>query len=116
MDSGQLKDRIYIYELEITRSPYGNTNRKWVCKYSTRARVNYSSGTRGELNDELFYTVEREFIVRHYVPVVDTDIIVWNNEKWRIISIDRNRQYNNIFIRTTKIMDEDIEIDNYDII
>ena len=116
MNSGQLKDRIYIYEQQISRTPYGNTSRKWVCKYTTRARVNYSSANRDINNDEIFYTVEREFIVRHYVPVVETDIIVWNDQKWRILSIDRNRQYNNIFIRTTKIMDEDIKIEDYNVV
>lgn len=111
MDSGQLHDRIDIYELVITKSPYGDTNREWQKKYSTRARVNYSSGTRTMENDEIFFSVDREFIMRHYVPIVDTDIIVWNNEKWRVLTIDHNRQYNNIFVRTTKILDEDVQID-----
>ena len=111
MDSGQLHDIIEIYELVITKSPYGDTNRHWHKKYSTRARVNYSSGNRTMENDEIFFSVDREFIMRHYVPIVDTDIIVWNNEKWRVLTIDHNRQYNNIFVRTTKIMDEDVELD-----
>lgn len=110
MKSSDLRDRIDIYELKITESPFGNTKRQWEKKYSTRARVNYSSGNRTIENDEIFFMVDREFIMHHYVPIVDTDIIVWNNEKWRVLTIDHNRQYKDIIVRTTKIMDEDVEL------
>lgn len=110
MNSADLKDRIDIYGLVITETPSGFTNRSWVKKYSTRARVNYSSGNRTIENDEIFFTVDREFIMRHYVPIVDTDIILWKDEKWRVLSIDHNREYHNIVVRTTKILDEDISL------
>ena len=111
MKASNLDKVIDIYELNITTSPYGDTKRTWTKKYSTRARVNYSSGNRTIENDEIFFTVDREFIMRHYVPIEDTDIIVWNNEKWRVLSIDHNHEYNDIIVRTTKIMDEDVRID-----
>lgn len=116
MKAGQLRDRIYIYELKIERSPYGNTSRKWYFKCTTRAKKDFASGGRTTENEEIFYTVEREFIVRIYVPVVETDIIVWNDQKWRIISIDRSEKYNNTVIKTTKIMDEDVEIVDYPVV
>lgn len=108
MKASDLKYTIDIYKLTISTSPYGDTKRTWTKRCTTRARVNYSSGSRTIENDEIFYMVDREFIIRHYVPVEETDIIVWNDDKWRILSIDHNHEYNNIFIRTTKIMDEDI--------
>lgn len=103
MISSQLRDRINILEQTITKNEFGQTEIGYQFKYSTRARVNYSSGTRTMDNDEIFYSVDREFIVRSYVPIVDTDIIEWDNEKWRVLTIDKNRHYNNILIRTTKI-------------
>lgn len=111
MKASDLDKIIDIYELNITTSPYGDTKRTWTKKYSTRARVNYSSGNRTIENDEIFFTVDREFIMRHYVPIEDTDIIVWNNDKWRVLTIDHNHEYNDIIVRTTKIMDEDVKID-----
>lgn len=110
MKAADLFERIDIYELKITDSPFGDTKRQWKKKYSTRARVNYSSGNRTIENDEIFFMVDREFIMRHYVPIVDTDIIVWKDEKWRVLTIDHNRQYKDIIVRTTKIMDEDVEL------
>lgn len=111
MKASDLDKVIDIYELVITETLSGFTSRKWVKKYTTRARVNYSSGGRTIENDEIFFMVDREFIMRHYVPIVDTDIIIWNDEKWRVLSIDHNREFNDIIVRTTKIIDEDIEID-----
>lgn len=108
MKASDLDKIIDIYELVLTETLSGFTNRKWKKKYTTRARVNYSSGGRTIENDEIFFMVDREFIMRHYVPIVDTDIIIWNDEKWRVLSIDHNREFNDIIVRTTKIIDEDI--------
>ena len=101
MDSGFLKDRIQIYEQAITRTPTGATNVEYNYKCSCRARVNWSTGNRTINNEEIFYSTDREFIVRAYVPVIETDEIRWNNQRWQILSIDHNKKYNNILIRTT---------------
>jgi len=104
MKAADLFYRINIYKMTKTATDFGEVRYDWnTLRTSCRARVNYSSGTRTVQNDEIYYAVDREFIVRSYVEVEDTDIIEWNGEKWRILSIDHNRQYNNIFIRTTKI-------------
>lgn len=103
MISSQLRDRIDILQQVTSRNEFGVTEISYEFKYSTRARVNYSNGSRTMDNDEIFYSVDRDFIVRSYVPIVDTDIIEWNDEKWRVLTIDKNKHYNNILIRTTKI-------------
>lgn len=103
MKAAQLNERIEIYKQVITRTTSGAANISYEYKCSTRARVNYASGNRTIDNDEIFYNVDRQFIIRHYVPVVDTDEIRWNNQRWRILSIDKNREYHNIQISTTLI-------------
>lgn len=103
MKSSDLRERISIYEQVTTRTESGAVNIDWQLKYSCRARVNYSSGNRIIDNDEIFYLVDRDFIVRSYVPVVDTDEIRWDNKRWQIKSIDKNHEYNNILIHTTLV-------------
>lgn len=108
MNSADLKERIKIYSLCTTATVYGDTHDEYMYNYTCRARVNYASGNRTVENDAIFYAVDREFIVRSYVPVHDTDIIVWNDEQWRILSIDRSKALNDIIIRTTKIEGDNI--------
>jgi head-tail adaptor len=103
MKASDLNERIDIYEQVTTRTLSGAVNIDWQLKYSCRARVNYSSGNRIIDNDEIFYTVDRDFIVRSYVPVVDTDEIRWQDKRWQIRTIDKNREYNNIVIKTTLV-------------
>ena len=100
MQSRDLINRIEIYKQVINRTPSGAVDINYVFKYSCRARINYSSGTRTIDNDEIFYSVDREFIVRSYVPIKETDEIRWNGQRWQILSIDRNRTYNDIVIKT----------------
>lgn len=103
MKASDLDERIEIWQVATTRTPSGAVSIEYEYKCSTRARVNYSSGNRIVTNDEIFYDVDRDFIVRHYVPVVDTDEIRWNNQRWQILSIDRSKEYHNIVIKTTKV-------------
>lgn len=100
MNSADLRDRIEIYKVTENRTASGAVERSYSFKCSCRARVNYSSGTRTIDNDEIFYSVDREFIVRSYIVVKETDEIRWNGQRWQILSIDRNRTYNNIVIKT----------------
>lgn len=101
MKASDLDERIQIYRQVVTRTSGGAANITYEYKCSTRARVNYASGTRLIENEEIFYDVNRQFIVRHYIPVVDTDEIRWNGQRWRILSIDRNREYHDIIIQTS---------------
>ena len=105
MDASDLNERIEIYRQVDTQTQSGASDIQYEYRCSTRARVNYASGNRVITNDEIFYDVDREFIVRHYVPVENTDEIRWNNQRWRILSIDKSRQYHDIIVKTTLIND-----------
>lgn len=103
MKSSDLEEKIDIYSRTVTRVGGGAGDETFAYKLSTRARVNYASGNRTLDNDEIFYDVNRTFIVRRYVPVVDTDEIRWNGQRWQILSIDKNREYNDIIIQTSLV-------------
>lgn len=103
MKASDLEERIQIFSRNVERVGGGAGTESFTYKCSTRARVNYASGSRTLDNQEIFYDVNRTFIVRYYVPVVDTDEIRWNGQRWQILSIDKNREYNDIIINTTLI-------------
>ena len=103
MRSGDLKYRIQIYKQVVTTSEFGRTNISYEYKCSCRARVNYLSGSRIMDNEEIFYSVDREFIVRSYVPIEYTDIIKYDGDDWQVLSIDKIRNYNDIVIKTTRL-------------
>lgn len=107
MKASDLEKIIKIYSLNTTQSDFGLTENRYVLKCTCRARVNYSSGNRTVENDEIYYSVDREFIVRSYVPVTYDDIIKYDNQYWQVLSIDHSHDYNNIIIRTTKTIDSD---------
>lgn len=101
MRASDLKDRIEIYEAVKQRTESGAISTTYRYKCSCRARVNYSSGSKTPVNDQIFYDVNRVFIVRHYVPVVDTDRIMYDNKTWEILSIDHDHSFHNIVINSS---------------
>lgn len=103
MIASKLKDPIKILEQVISTTDFGETRYSYQDKYDTRACINYVKGKRIVDDDEIFYSVNRDFIVRSYVPICDTDIIEWDNNRWQVLSIDRDHKYNNIVVHTTKI-------------
>lgn len=107
MDASDLNERIEIYRQVKTSTPSGASDIQYEFRCSTRARVNYASGNRTITNDTIFYDVDREFIVRHYIPVENTDEIRWNNQRWRILSIDKSREFHDIIIRTTLFIENE---------
>lgn len=105
MKSSDLKHRINIYKQHVDTSDFGRTIITYEPRTSCRARVNYLSGNRTIENEEIFYSVDREFIVRHYVPIEYTDVIEYDGDFWQVLSVDRIHEYNDIVIRTTRLND-----------
>lgn len=103
MKASDLDRKIEICKQKVTKTDFGRTLISYEHKLYARARVNYSSGNRIIENEEIFYSVEREFIVRSYVDVSDTDIIKYDGNEWQILSIDRSHDMNDIVIKTAKI-------------
>lgn len=105
MKSSDLKHRIEIYKQHVEKTDFGRTNITFEPRCSCRARVNYLTGNRTMENEEVFYSVDREFIVRSYVHVEYTDVILYDNDFWQVLSIDPIHEYNDIVIKTTRLND-----------
>lgn len=103
MNAAILKDPIDIYELVTTKTEYGTIQTSYNLKYHTRAYVRFNSENMTVSEGEVYFPINRTFIVRAYVPVVETDQIEYEGKRYKILSINRNKYYNNIEINTTII-------------
>ena len=100
MNSALLRHPITIYALKTTKTQYGTISTSWVEKYSTRAHIIFTNESQVVSEGEIFYPVNRTFVIRSYVPVTETDRIKWDNKWWKINSINKNDYYGNIEIQT----------------
>lgn len=103
MNSALLRNPIEIYELITHKTQYGTISTSYEKKYGTKAHVKFNSESPVVSEGEIFYPINRTFIVRAFVPVVETDRIRWEGKDYRILSINRNVYYNDIEIQTTLV-------------
>jgi hypothetical protein len=103
MNSALLKDRIDIYELITETTKVGTVRQTYVFKYSARACVQFKGENQVVSEGEVFFPITTNFIVRSHVPVVETDRIYFDNKKWKILSIDKNKYYNDKNILCTLV-------------
>lgn len=103
MNSALLKTQIDIYYLKTNKTKYGTISPEYTLKYSTRAHVIFNSENQVVSEGEIFYPVNRTFVVRSYVPVVETDRIKYEQKWWKILSINKNIYYNNIEVVCTLV-------------
>lgn len=101
MNAALLKDPIDIYELVTTKTEYGTIQTSYGLKYHTRAYVQFNSERQVVSEGEILYPINRTFVVRRYVPVIETDLVEWEGKRWKITSINKNKYYNDIEIQTT---------------
>jgi head-tail adaptor len=100
MKAGILKEKIEIYEPVITTTDYGDTKTTWSLFYTTHAAVMHNGGSRGNENNEVFYSTNKTFIIRHYVPVVEKMRIKFEGKYYQITSIIPNKYFNDKEIQT----------------
>lgn len=49
-------------------------------------------------NDEIVFDTTRTLKVRYYVPVEDMDAVEWSGKRYRVISIQPKREWNEKYI------------------
>lgn len=103
MNAALLKNPIEIHELVVDKTDYGTVNKSYRYKCRTKAFVQFNSESQVVSEGEIYYPINRTFIVRSYIPVVETDAIKFEDKMWKVISINKNIYYNNIEIQTTLI-------------
>lgn len=100
MKAGILREKIDIYKPNISTTDYGNTKIEYVYYKSTRAAVDYVSGTKELVNDENFHTITKSFILRYYNDITEDDRIKYEDRFWKINSIKPNKYYNDKVVET----------------
>lgn len=103
MQAGTLNEIIQLYRTVTVINDYGERSETLEQKYTTRANVSWDSGNLTDTNDEIFHAYTKTFRMRSYVPIVETDVIQWQNNKFRILSIEHRRESNEIIVRAELI-------------
>ena len=103
MIAGILKEVITIKRAVVIKNDFGEEVETWSDVTTTRAYVKQSSSRRNEENGEITYDFIKEFRVRIYVDVRPYDIIIWNGQKYRILSLDKQKDLQQITLQTELI-------------
>lgn len=104
--AGLLNEVIKIYSPSSTVNEYGEKVQTYTLNYETRAKVEHVNGNRSNDNNEIFYSYQKTFTVRCYVPITEFDQVEYNNKRYRVITIDnRLKTYNDKLIITELIND-----------
>ena len=94
MQAGLLKDIIELYKPSLTKNEFGEQIQEYIRVCETKSQVKFNSGNRGISNDEVVVNYTKIFLVRYYIQVNENYQIQWNNHRYRILSIEENRQHN----------------------
>lgn len=101
--SGTLTERLTFFHIVETQTESGYKESSEVQYFSCRAdrlknKENYVINA-----DELFHFPQLTFKLRYYKPIKETDIVVYEDERYRITSLDKNSLDNEITIILEKI-------------
>lgn len=103
--SGTLTERLEFYHVVETQSASGYKSTEEVWYMSALAdrwknKENYVVDA-----DELFHLTELNFKLRYRKEVDETDVVVYNGQRYRITSLDKQQRMNEMTIILSKIND-----------
>lgn len=91
ISAGLLNEKIKILKEIHVVSEYGDQDIQYKEKFWCRARHLDKEGTRTEINNEIVYTNNKQFEVRIYQDIENTDLVEWYGDRYRIINISPDR-------------------------
>lgn len=103
MIAGRYNETVKIFHPVTTINKYGEKESTYQEIYKTRARVDNTSGNRVEENHEIVFSYNFNFTLRSYVPVSETSQIEWQGNKYRVLTLQRRREFNDIYVQAEKI-------------
>ena len=104
MRAGLLNSVISVEKPEVVSDEFGANSLQWVNLIpKTRAKVTYSSGNRTNENNEIIFSYEVIFTVRFYHPITERMRIIWEGQKYRILSIEKDKAQRQLIIKTELI-------------
>lgn len=105
MRAGLLKYPIIVERNHIHKNEYGEEAQVWECHIQTKAHIDWKGGANTIENDERVFTRSLTFIVREYHDIKDSDRIIWEGKKYRILHIEP-RKYEHRQIITAELINE----------
>lgn len=101
--SGQLREYLHFYSVIETQSGSGYKSTEEVFKFKVRAQRLKNKEKYLEDAGELFHTSELTFKIRYRKEITETDIVVYDDDKYRITSLDKFTEANQLTIILSKI-------------
>lgn len=87
MEAGKLKYSITVKQAVIKSSNFGGSDIIYEDKFTTRCAIKKERVDREVVNSELFYPSILICTIRSYHKVDESDIIIYKDKKYRILSI-----------------------------
>lgn len=95
MWAGKLNEVVKFYKPTITTNEFGEQVQSYELAIETKAEVVHNSGGRTVENGEVFFDYTKTFRVRKYHNIAENYLIEWQGKRYRILSIEEDRYYNN---------------------
>lgn len=103
MVAGRFNEPVEIFKEVEVIDEYNARNMEYSSLFKTRANVEYNSGNRGTENSEIVFNYAKRFTLRSYVPITETCQIEWQGKRYRVLSIEKRREYNDQLVMTELI-------------
>lgn len=100
MNAGRLKYIITIQRPTIKQNDYGANGLDWKDYITTRADIQSVNGERVKENNEIVFAYTKTFTIRIFHDIDEKDRILYDGKKYRILSIDKDRDKQLIAINT----------------
>lgn len=91
MQAGLLRDIVRFQESETQRDHMGGLSEKWIDVFTKRAEVRFASGSRTLVNGEIFNPLAITCKIRYCKEVHEKMRFIYEDRKYKIISINRDR-------------------------
>lgn len=103
ISSGLLTETLRFYEVIETQSDSGFKHTEEVFKFKVRAQRTKNKEKYTIDAEELFHSSELTFKCRYRKEIRETDIVVYENQRYRITSLDKYKEANQLTIMLSKI-------------
>lgn len=99
MQAGLLREWVTLESDEITRDQFGSTTHVWKTFARKRARVQFKGGDKVEANGDTFFTAIITVTIRYQNGINRNMRLLWGNEKYRILSADRDKMQGTLVMK-----------------
>lgn len=103
ISSGALTETLHFYEVVETQSDSGFKHTEEVFKFKVRAQRTKNKEKYTIDAEEIFHSSELTFKCRYRKEITETDIVVYEGQRYRLTSLDKFKEANQLTIMLSKI-------------